>query len=73
MRQHVGQFGVAVNSQPTNGLVFASGVIIGATDSAPAVVIIALGLGAGLVIQMVMSDDVTGWGTSLGDLFTGKN
>lgn len=73
MRQHVGQFGVAVNSQPTNSLVFASGVIIGATVSAPAIVIIALGLGAGLVIQMVMSDDVTGWGTSLGDLFTGKN
>jgi hypothetical protein len=60
-------------SQPTNGLVFASGVIIGATVSAPAVVVIALGIGAGLLIQVVMSDEVTGWGTSFGDVLLGKD
>ncbi|RMM60570.1 hypothetical protein ALQ76_03967 [Pseudomonas syringae pv. atrofaciens] len=60
-------------SQPTNALVFASGVAIGATVSAPAVLVIAIGLGVGLVIQIVMSDDVSGWGTSLGNLLTGKD
>lgn len=60
-------------SQPTNGLVFASGVVIGATVSAPAIVIIALGIGAGLVIQMVMSDEGTGWGTAFGNFTTGKD
>jgi hypothetical protein len=60
-------------SQPTNALVFASGVAIGATVSAPAVVVIAIGLGVGLAIQIIMSDDVSGWGTSFGNLLTGKD
>ncbi|TDV58956.1 hypothetical protein [Pseudomonas sp. LP_7_YM] len=60
-------------SQPTNALVFASGVVVGATVSAPAIVIIGIGLVVGLTIQFVMSDDATGWGTSLGNLLTGKD
>nr|WP_256218697.1 hypothetical protein [Pseudomonas sp. NBRC 111130] len=59
-------------SQPTNALAFAAGVAIG-TVTAPAVVVITVSILAGLAIQLVMSDDVTGWGTDLGDFLTGKN
>lgn len=58
-------------SQPTNALVFAAGLAIGA-GSAPAVVVITLSLFAGLAIQLFMSDDATGWGTDLGNFLTGK-
>lgn len=59
-------------SQPTNGLAFVGGTIVGATVSAPAIVVIAIGLAVGVIIQFVMSDDATGWGTSFGNFLTGK-
>lgn len=59
-------------SQPTNAVVFAGGVIVGMIG-APAVVIISATISLGVVLQFLMSDEVTGWGNSLGDLLTDKD
>ncbi|HYQ51712.1 MAG TPA: hypothetical protein VES70_14975 [Pseudomonas sp.] len=69
----VGDFATkSAYSQPTNALAFAAGLAIG-TATAPAVVVITASILAGLAIQLVMSDDVTGWGTDLGNFLTGKD
>ncbi|MNJ61751.1 hypothetical protein D3C77_575560 [compost metagenome] len=60
-------------SQPTNAIAFAGGVMAGVfIGGATAVVMIPVGLAVGVWVQLFMSDDVSGWGTSLGDYLTGK-
>jgi len=59
-------------TQPTNALAFGVGVLVGGATG-PAVVVIAVSLGAGLAIQFFMSDDFSGLGTALGNFLTGKN
>jgi len=59
-------------TQPTNALAFGVGVLVGGLTG-PAVVVIALSLGAGLAVQFVMSDDFSGMGTTLGNILTGKD
>ncbi|MNJ42164.1 hypothetical protein D3C77_371190 [compost metagenome] len=59
-------------SQPTNALVFASGLLIGTAGMA-AVVAIPIMLVAGVAIQLIMSDSGTGLGTSIGNYLTGKD
>nr|WP_240459519.1 hypothetical protein [Pseudomonas putida] len=59
-------------TQPTNALAFGVGVLVGGLTG-PAIVVIALSLGAGLAVQFVMSDDFSGLGTTLGNFLTGKD
>ena len=60
-------------SQPTNALAFASGLAVGALiGGSAAVVLIPVGLAVGVWVQLFMSDDVSGLGTSLGDYLTGN-
>ncbi|WP_422418959.1 hypothetical protein [Pseudomonas sp. GZD-222] len=59
-------------SQPTNGMAFVGGVLVTAFVGGPAIVVITASLLMGVAIQLVMSDSLTGWGTSLGDFVTGK-
>ncbi|CAI3803482.1 hypothetical protein GLGCALEP_03377 [Pseudomonas sp. MM221] len=60
-------------SQPTNAAAFAAGVVVGSIMSGPAIVVISVGWIAGVVVQLVMSDEVTGAGTAIGDFLTGKD
>ncbi|POG11699.1 hypothetical protein BGP82_29365 [Pseudomonas putida] len=59
-------------TQPTNALAFGVGVLVGGLTG-PAIVVIALSLGAGLAVQFVMSDDFSGMGTTLGNFLKGKD
>lgn len=60
-------------SQPANGLACASGVIVGAElGSVTAVVAIPVGLAVALMVQIFMSDDVSGFDNDLGNFLTGK-
>ncbi|MFQ6575871.1 hypothetical protein [Pseudomonas sp. UM16] len=60
-------------SQPTNALAFAGGLMVGAfIGGTTAVVMIPVGLAVGVWVQLFMSDEVSGLGTSLGNYLTGK-
>ena len=59
-------------TQPTNALAFGVGVLVGGLTG-PAVAVIALSLGAGLTVQFLMSDDISGLVTTLGNFLAGKN
>ncbi len=60
-------------SQPTNALAFASGIIVGAMVSGPAVIVVAVIMVTGLIIQVAMSESVTGWGKEVGDWLMGAD
>ncbi|MBO9551039.1 MAG: hypothetical protein J7573_16445 [Pseudomonas sp.] len=60
-------------SQPTNAAAFAAGWVIGTFVGGPAIVVLAVGWIAGVVVQLVMSDEETGAGRAIGNFLTGKD
>ncbi|MFJ4353085.1 hypothetical protein ACIPZ5_19545 [Pseudomonas sp. NPDC089428] len=60
-------------NQPTNAAAFAAGWAIGTFVGGPAIVVLAVGWVAGVLVQLVMSDEQTGAGNAIGNFLTGKD
>ncbi|SDK88994.1 hypothetical protein SAMN05216189_105620 [Pseudomonas delhiensis] len=60
-------------SQPTNAAAFVVGTLAATAIGGTAIVGILIGLSIGVAVQIIMSDDMTGWGRDIGDSLTGKN
>jgi hypothetical protein len=59
-------------SQPANILAIAAGIIL-IPATASAVVVLGITTATGVLIQVVMSDDFTGWNRSIGNFLTGSS